>query len=66
MAIDVFPGHSTTKSSGDVALSVTLDDTDRAQKVFDALAEKGEVQFPLEKQFCDDWHGNLTGRYGIR
>lgn len=66
MASDVFPGQPTRKSSGDVALSVTIDDLERAREVFSALAEGGEVHHPFDKQFWGDWHGNLTDRYGLR
>lgn len=66
MASDVFPGQSAEKSSGDVALSITVDDVDEAQAIFDGLAEGGSIGVAFGKQFWGDWHGNLTDRYGIR
>lgn len=66
MASDVFPGQTAEKGSGDVALSVTLQGHEQAEKVFAALAEEGSIHVPFEKQFWGDWHGNLTDRYGMR
>lgn len=66
MASDVLPGQSAEKSSGDVALSISVDDVDEAQAIFDSLAEDGSIGVAFEKQFWGDWHGNLTDRYGIR
>lgn len=66
MASDVFPGQSAEKSSGDVALSVTIDDLEKAEKIFKELAEGGAIGADFEKQFWGEWHGNLTDRHGIR
>ena len=66
MASDVFPGQPAAKSSGDVALSVTVDDLEEAEKIFEELAEGGAIGVAFEKQFWGEWHGNLTDRYGIR
>lgn len=66
MASDVFPGESAGSGTGDASLSITVDDLEKAGKMFDALAEGGEVGVPFEKQFWGAWHGNLTDRFGIR
>jgi len=66
MASDVFPGQPANSGTGDAALSITVDDLEKAQNIFDALAEGGEVGIPFEKQFWGAWHGNLTDRFGIR
>ncbi len=66
MASDVFPGQSTNNGTGDAALSITIDDLDKAKEAFNKLAEKGEIGVPFEKQFWGAWHGNLTDRFGVR
>lgn len=63
-ASDVFPGSS-AKEGGDIAMSLSFNDLERAKKVFDRLAEGGKIGVPFEKQFWGDWHGNLTDQFGI-
>lgn len=65
-ACDIFPGSKTKKSSGDVALSLLPDNQEEGRRIFNKLAEGGEVHHKYEKQFWGDWHGNLTDKYGIR
>ena len=43
LASDVFPGSSFSRGSGDTALSITLNDAEKAKKIFVQLAEGGEV-----------------------
>ncbi len=66
LACDTFPGQETKKTSGDVSLSVLLEDREEGRRIFNALAEGGNVHHAYEKQFWGDWHGNLTDKYGIR
>lgn|SRR5690554_709048 len=66
MASDVFPGQDTREGTGDAALSITLNDLERAKLIFNELAEGGETGVPFEKQFWGAWHGNLTDRFGVR
>ncbi|WP_212005222.1 VOC family protein [Chitinophaga sp. HK235] len=65
-ASDIFPGKEAKKNSGDVSLSLTFPDSETAQKVFDQLAEGGQVGVPFGKQFWGEWHGNLTDKYGVK
>jgi PhnB protein len=66
MASDAFPGQSSSgKGSGDVSLSLSFSDVEKAKQVFNGLAEGGSVRIPFEKQFWGDWHGNFTDKYGI-
>jgi len=46
-------------------ISIHADSVDEGQKLFDALAEGGEVGQPYQKQFWGDWHGNLTDKFGV-
>lgn len=65
-ASDTFPGQTVQKTSGDVSLSVILNDLDKAKEVFARLSEGGRTHFPFEKQFWGDYHGALTDRYGFK
>jgi|SRR5579864_9167369 len=58
----------TTKASATAAkVELSLGGTDEAKmrKIFDALAEGGEVKMPLEKQFWGDTFGMLRDKFGI-
>lgn len=66
-ASDTFSGHPVKQSSGDVSISIVLDDDlERTRRIYEGLAEGGKVGVPFAKQFWGDWHGNLTDRYGMR
>jgi PhnB protein len=47
------------------SLSVELPDSETATRVFDALADDGEVQMPLGKTFFAPSFGMLTDRFGV-
>lgn len=65
-ASDTFPGQTTSKNSGDVSLSLILDNLDKAKQVYQTLSEGGKATMPFERQFWGDWHGNLVDRYGFK
>ena len=46
-------------------ISLSGDDRETLQGWFDALAEGGTVNVPLEKAPWGDWFGDLTDRYGV-
>lgn len=48
-----------------VALNVTLSDPDEARRVFDSLAEGGEIQMPLEATFWSPLFGACVDRFGV-
>ena len=47
------------------SLSITVPDEARAEKVFKALADGGQVQMPLAKTFWSPKFGMLTDRFGV-
>jgi PhnB protein len=59
-------GHSqgTPRFEG-FSLSITVPDEARADKVFAALADGGQVQMPLGKTFWSPRFGMLTDRFGV-
>lgn len=59
-------GMCSGKASFDgISLSITVTDTDRAGKLFQALADGGEVQMPLGKTFFSPCFGMLQDRFGV-
>jgi len=47
------------------SLSITVPDEARAEQVFAALAERGQVQMPLAKTFWSPRFGMATDRFGV-
>ena len=48
-----------------VAVNVSVADEAEAKRVFDALAEGGEVQMPLESTFFSPAFGGLVDAFGV-
>jgi PhnB protein len=65
MASDGRPG-SPPDGEDDIALSLGLPDAERAKRIFDALADGGEVTMPFEDAFWGGKFGSLTDRFGIQ
>ena len=66
-AVNLMASDSPKASSKSAKVELSLGGTDEAQmrKIFDALAEGGEVKMKLEKQFWGDIFGSLTDKYGV-
>lgn len=47
------------------SLSITAPDADMAGRLFNALADGGQVQMPLSKTFWSPCFGMLTDRFGV-
>lgn len=47
------------------AVNLTLTDHDEAQRIFDALAEGGEIQMPLGATFWSPLFGSCQDRFGV-
>ena len=48
-----------------VHLSLQGDDSARLTTIFNSLAEGGNINLPLAKQFWGDTYGQLTDKYGM-
>jgi len=65
MGSDLPPGMPHAGYSG-VTVSVWIkNDVDRARKVFDALAQGGEVRMPFAPPFWGGHFGMVTDKYGV-
>jgi PhnB protein len=58
-----WPGHMYEPPRG-VSVSVNIEDVDRGERIFHALAEGGTVTMPFEKTFWAERFGMLVDRFG--
>jgi PhnB protein len=63
MASDAMVGHPYNGMHG-FALSLTYPSATESQRIFDALAELGEVTMPFQKTFFSEGFGMLVDRFG--
>jgi PhnB protein len=59
------PSGSTPAMAG-ASVNVSLPSAEEARRVFDRLADGGEVRMPLEPTFWTPAFGGLTDRFGTR
>jgi PhnB protein len=66
MASDIVPsmGHKLTQGNN-VYLSLHPDSKEEADRLFNALAEGGNVEMPMADQFWGDYFGSLVDKFGI-
>ena len=48
-----------------ISVNLTLTDEDEARRIFEALAEGGEVGMPLDATFWSPLFGTCTDRFGV-
>ncbi len=65
MASDGRPGAS-SHGDDDIALSLATNDPAEGERVFNALAQGGEVTMPLAQVFWGGKFGSLTDRFGVQ
>jgi PhnB protein len=63
MASDASPGK--TYGEGSISLSLGTNDLADAERVFNRLAEGGNVEMPLTDMFWGARFGMLTDKFGI-
>lgn len=63
MGSDQPPAHE-QKPQG-FSISINLKDTAEAERIFNALAENGKVNMPLQKTYWAERFGMLVDRFGI-
>lgn len=62
-ASDAF-GNITTIGDN-FSVSINTDSIDEANRLFNALSEKGKINMPLSKTFWGAYFGMFTDRFGI-
>jgi len=67
--VDLMAGDSTHASAigagGRITLAVATEDSAEGERIFQALAEGGNVTMPYAKQFWGASFGMLTDRFGV-
>ncbi|HET7570841.1 MAG TPA: VOC family protein [Gammaproteobacteria bacterium] len=63
MGSDAPPNRYNKPQGFDV--NITVDTPEEAERIFNALAENGEVHMPLEKTFWAERFGALVDQFGI-
>lgn len=58
--------HKEITAGNNVQLSINLNSTEEQDRIFEALAEEGNVTMPLEITFWGARYGMLTDKFGIR
>jgi PhnB protein len=58
------PGDKYEKPRG-ISVAIGIDDLQRAERIFNRLAENGTVQMPFQKTFWAKGFGSCTDRFGI-
>jgi PhnB protein len=65
MASDGRPGDG-SDGDDDIALSLATSDDAEGTRVFNALADGGEISMPLQEAFWGGKFGSLTDRFGVQ
>ena len=63
MVSDAPPGHY-AKPQG-ISISISLNNRDKGEQIFNALSQGGTVTMPFEKTFWASGFGMCTDRFGI-
>jgi PhnB protein len=63
MASDAPPGHYEQPKG--ISVSISLNDRDKGEQIFNALAEGGTMTMPFQKTFWASGFGMCTDRFGI-
>ena len=63
MASDAPPGKYERPTG--ISVAIGLNDRERGERIFNALAENGTVQMPFEKTFWASGFGMCVDRFGI-
>lgn len=59
MGFTVTPGNN-------VYINLEPDSRTETEKLFNALAEDGKIEMPLQEMFWGDYFGSLTDKFGIK
>lgn len=64
MASDGSSVKSVDPDAGNISLSLSLDDPERGERVFNALAAGGKITMPMDKAFWGGRFGMVVDRFG--
>jgi PhnB protein len=64
MLSDTFPGIP-YQTGNQVNITIVMNTADRSKQIFDALAEGGKVNMPLQETFWSPAYGQVTDKFGV-
>ncbi|WP_042460315.1 VOC family protein [Neobacillus dielmonensis] len=64
MFSDTFPGQPAQRGS-QVTICLTTDDAEKSKQFFNALADGGQIQMPLQETFFSPAYGTVTDKFGV-
>ncbi|MDU5950647.1 MAG: VOC family protein, partial [Paenibacillus macerans] len=53
------------QSGTQVTICLTTNDAELAKRMFEALAEGGQINMPLQETFFSPAYGSLTDKFGV-
>lgn len=65
MMSDLPSGYEGVVQGNNMTITITFDDADKLEKVFEAMSEGGEVTMPLGETFFSKRYGELTDKFGV-
>jgi PhnB protein len=65
MAADGMPGDTAAPAYSGFSISISLDSTAQGEKIFNALAQGGEVRLPWQPTFWAKGFGMVTDKFGV-
>ncbi|RDU96622.1 VOC family protein [Trinickia dinghuensis] len=65
MATDGMPTETTPPAYSGFSISVSLDNVAKGEKIFNALAEGGQVRFPWQSTFWAKGFGMVADKFGV-
>lgn len=64
MFSDAFPGNP-PKSGTQLSVCISMDDPDKAKRIFEALEQGGEITMPMQNTFFSPAYGIVTDKFGV-
>lgn len=65
MATDGAPDEAAKPTYSGFSISISLDSVEKGAKIFDALAQGGQVRFPWQSTFWAKGFGMVTDKFGV-
>ncbi|KOS07646.1 glyoxalase [Flavobacterium akiainvivens] len=66
MGTDVTSNMPQVDHGNGISLTLSAESREEADRVFNALAEGGKIQMPMQDMFWGDYYGMLTDKFGIQ
>ena len=65
LATDGEPGGTAKPTYSGFSISISLDSVEKGERIFNALAQGGEVRFPWQSTFWAKGFGMVTDKFGV-